>query len=250
MCKLQKQNYLLNIKIGIILGSGLSEFEKELSSPEILYQDSTSFHSLKVISGKINETDVVIFSGRRHLYEGYSMNEVLSNVNLAKELNINFLIVTNAAGGINRDFNVSDIMLITSHFNFTFRRIPVRINTGCYDRKLNELILKAASDNRIKLKSGSYCCASGPMYETKSEIRYFSKAGIDAVGMSTVPEILSARSQGIKTIAFSCITNLISENSSGITNHEEVVEAGKKAYSNFSGILKLIVSESYGILNS
>lgn len=239
----------MNIKIGIILGSGLNEFEKELTFPEVLYEDNSSFHRLKVISGKINETEVVIFSGRRHLYEGYSVNEVLANVTLAKELNVNFLIITNAAGGINRDFNVSDIMLITSHYNFTGKRIPVRNNQGFYDRKLNEMILKAASDKRIMLKSGSYCCASGPMYETKSEIRYFSKSGIDAVGMSTVPEILTARNLGIKTIAFSCITNLLSENSSGITNHEEVVEAGKNAYSNFSGILKLIVSESSVILN-
>lgn len=232
----------MKARIGVILGSGLNEFVNELASPEIIYEDKDSFHQLKVYSGKIIDQEIILFSGRRHFYEGFSSNEVLSNIDLAKKLGLKFLIITNAAGGLNKHFRVSDLMLITSHINFINKNIPVKNNLILYDKHLTENIKSFGKEEKINLRFGSYCCSAGPAYETKAEIRYLSKLGIDAVGMSTIPEILYANNAGIKTLALSCITNLLSENSEGITSHNEVLKAGKMAYHNFSRLLTKIIS--------
>ncbi|MEO6694698.1 MAG: purine-nucleoside phosphorylase [Ignavibacteria bacterium] len=237
-------------KIGIILGSGLNRFSAELTNQKIISQDNESFHKLKVITGNIGDNEILLFSGRRHLYEGNLIDKVIENISTAKKWNVNFLIITNAAGGINPNFNISDLMLITSHINITNKFI---IGRSCSSMLYDTILLGKVKDivrkEKIKLRYGKYCCFPGPMYETKSEIRYLSKIGIDAVGMSTVPEILYANSLGIKCIAISCITNLISENSESITNHEEVVDAGNNAYVNFSVILKKIISKSSELIN-
>jgi len=233
----------LKTRIGIVLGSGLHSFSDEIVSPGKIYEDSDSFHSIQVLKGKISNNEVVIFSGRRHYYEGYENDDIFQNINFAKDLGINLLILTNAAGGINRRFRVSDIMLITSHYNFIKNRFTENVLTDYYDKTLNARIKNTALRNKMILRTGSYCCLSGPMYETKSEIRYLAKYGIDAVGMSTVPEMIHAGNSGIKIIALSCITNLLSENSTGITDHKEVVEAGKNSYQTFSSLIKNIVSD-------
>jgi len=234
----------LTKKIGIILGSGLNKFSDELSFPQVISEDADTFHKLKVIRGKINNNEIVIFSGRRHFYEGYANDKIFENINIAKELGVNFLIITNAAGGINSGFKVSDLMLITSHLNFINRTIPSKNNSVLYDKRIINKVKEFARRESINLKSGSYGCSFGPMYETKSEIRFLSKIGIDAVGMSTIPEIIYANRIGIKSIAVSCITNLLSENSDMITNHDEVLEAGNNAYGNFSKLLKKIIDKS------
>ncbi len=230
--------------VGIILGSGLNKFAQEISNPNIIREDKNSFHNLKIHSGKINGDEVILFSGRRHFYEGFGKEEVLENVELAKELGLKLLVVTNAAGGINKNFRVSDLMLITSHFNFINKSFPAKNITVCYETRLLNKVKSLAMEEKINLRSGSYCCSTGPMYETKSEIRFLSKLRADAVGMSTVPEILFANHNGIKTVGISCITNLLSENSRSITNHEEVLEAGKNSYANFSKLLKKIIGKS------
>lgn len=231
-------------KIGIILGSGLNKFSDELLSPEIISEDNTTFHKVKVLRGKINDKEIILFSGRRHSYEGYSIDEILENINTAKELGVNFLIITNAAGGINTGFKVSDLMLITSHLNFITTKFTSKNHSVVYDKRTVNKIKEFASHEKINLKSGSYCSLTGPMYETKSEIRFLTKIGIDAVGMSTIPEILCANTLGLKSIAISCITNLLSENLNTVTNHKEVVEAGNNAYDNFTKLLKKIISKS------
>lgn len=230
-------------RIGIVLGSGLHSFSDEIISPKLIYEDSESFHKIKVLKGKISNNEIVIFAGRRHYYEGYNNDNIFQNINFAKDLGIDLLILTNAAGGINKRFRVSDIMLITSHYNFIKSRFTESVMTDYYDKTLNARIRNTALKNKMILRTGSYCCLSGPMYETKSEIRYLAKYGIDAVGMSTIPEMIHAGNSGIKIIALSCITNLLSENSTGITNHEEVVEAGKNSYKTFSSLIKNIVSD-------
>lgn len=232
------------MKTGVILGSGLNRFSEELSSPELIHEDENSFHKLKVFTGDIDDNKVALFAGRRHYYEGYSKEKILENVNIANELGIKLLIITNAAGGINKNFNVSDLMLITSHLNFNNSGISFRKNINIYDERKSMAVKELAADADIFIQTGSYCCLSGPMYETKSEIKFLSKLGIDAVGMSTVPEILYANSLGIKTIGISCITNLLSENSEKLTTHEEVVEAGNNAYKNFSALLKILIANS------
>ena len=239
----------MNTKFGIILGSGLNKFSEELSSPELIYEDDKSFHKRKIISGKINGEDVICFSGRRHFYEGYTTGEVMDNVNIAKELGVNLLIITNAAGGINKNFRVSDLMLITSHYNFLNKSIRAKDISQTYSKDTINRVKKIAKEEKINLKYGSYSCNSGPMYESKSEIRFLSKLGVDAVGMSTVPEILYANNLGIKTLAISCITNILSGHSNGITNHEEVLEAGKNSYKNFSRLLKLLISHNFNNIN-
>lgn len=233
----------MNRKIGIILGSGLNRFSDELTSPNLIYQDRNSFHNLEILSGKINKTEVVLFSGRRHFYEGFPAEKVLFNVNKAIELGLNFLIITNAAGGINRNFRVSDLMLITSHLNFQHNAVISKRSPVLYTKEMLVEIKNISKKEKINLRSGSYCCNTGPNYETKSEIRFLSKLGIDAVGMSTVPEILYANNSGIETLGISCITNILSEVSSGETKHEEVLEAGKNSFNNFSRLLKEIISK-------
>ncbi len=236
-------------KIGIILGSGLNKFSEELSSTSLLYEDDSSFHSIKVLSGKIDKTEIVLFSGRRHFYEGYSQEKILENVGIAGKLGVNFLIITNAAGGLNTDFRVSDLMLITSHLNFLNKIFPAKSNKNYYDKGIIESVRNLSIQEKIILRFGSYCCTSGPMYETKSDIRFLAKCGIDAIGMSTIPEIMYASKLGIKTLAFSCITNLLTENSATITDHEDVIAAGENAYANFSGLIKKIIANSDKILN-
>lgn len=237
----------MSTKIGVILGSGLNKFTEELIDPKVIFKDENSFHKLKVLSGKINEKEIILFSGRRHFYEGFSEEKVLENVNIAKDLGVDFLIITNAAGGINPRFRVSDLMLITSHLNFIHKIIPLQNNQILHNKKIIETVKNISQREKIILRHGSYCCSSGPMYETKAEIRFLAKFGIDAVGMSTIPEIIYANKSGIITLALSCITNMLTETSVTVTNHEEVVEAGNKAYNNFSKLIKKIISESADI---
>lgn len=243
-----KNNFTFNShladKIGIILGSGLNEFVKELSFQKVLFEDNESFHKLKILSGKILNKKVIMFSGRKHFYEGFDNNSVFSNVNFAKEFGINLLIITNAAGGINPIFNISDLMLITSHFNFIGKNLNCENTSTFYNKNFLDKIKKYSLREKIVLRSGSYCCNPGPMYESKSEIKFLKKIGADAVGMSTVPEIILANKYGIKTIAISCITNLLSESESSKTYHEEVIVAGKNAYKNFTALIKLLISKS------
>lgn len=234
----------METKIGIILGSGLHHFEYELKSPKTIYEDKETFHRFKILSGKIFDKDIILYSGRKHFYEGFSELQVLHNINLAKDFGINLIIITNAAGGINTNFKVSDLMLITSHLSFSNKKIPARNNAILYDNNTIDIIKNIAKEEKINLKFGSYCCSTGPAYETRAETKFLTKYGIDAVGMSTIPEIIYANKLGIRTIAFSCITNLLLENSNKITNHQEVIEAGKNAYNNFSKLLKKIILKS------
>lgn len=230
-------------KIGIILGSGLDKFSKELKNQAILYEDRVGIHHKRIISGKINGKEVVIFQGRNHFYETSLKNKIYFNINYAKELGIDLLIVTNAAGGVNENFAVSDLMLITSHINLMFKKISYKNHQNLFDNDLIEWVRKTAQKDKIKLQTGVYCSLTGPVYETKSEIGIWKKFKIDAAGMSTVPEILYANKLDIKTIAISCITNTLDINLLKPIDHSEVIEAGKKAYKNFAKLLKALIND-------
>lgn len=230
-------------KIGIILGSGLDKFSRELESPNLLFEDSVGIHHKKITSGFINNKNVVIFQGRNHFYETPLFNKIYYNVNNAKELGLDLLIITNAAGGVNSNFKVSDLMLITSHINFILKNISFKKHENIYDKTLIDWAKNVAKKNHFKLHTGTYCSSTGPVYETKSEISLWRKLNIDSVGMSTVPELLFANKLGIKTLAISCITNLLSANSGQTVNHQEVIEAGKQAYTKFSGLLKALIND-------
>ena len=230
-------------KIGIVLGSGLNEFANELENPQLIFKDLSGAHQKKIKSGNIDNKQVVIFEGRNHLYEEKNLDKILFNVNKAKELDIQLMIITNAAGGLNSRFQVSDLMLMTSHLNLLNTRIPSGKNQNYYDKDIIEKVKELGKINKIKLHTGVYCATPGPMYETSAEINFFSFTGVDAVGMSTIPEIIYANKLGIKTIAISCITNMLSSVSCEITEHDDVITAGKKAYPSFSKLTKAIISE-------
>ncbi|MBK8983308.1 MAG: purine-nucleoside phosphorylase [Ignavibacteria bacterium] len=234
----------MNYKIGIILGSGLGGFSKELLNCETIFTDIDSFHKMKIMTGRIFDKEIILFSGRRHYYEGYNSEKILEFVDFAYRNGVKLLIISNAAGGLNRNFKVSDLMLITSHLNFLKTRFPVSGNLLPYENKTSEILTDISLRKNINLRKGSYCCMPGPNYETKSEINFLSKFGIDAVGMSTVPEVMFASEKGIKVIAISCITNLLSVNSTGITDHTEVLEAGKSSYRNFSEMILSVIENS------
>jgi purine-nucleoside phosphorylase len=230
-------------KIGIILGSGLDKFSKEIKNLTLLYEDTVGIHHKRIIKGNIKDKEIVIFQGRNHFYETSLLNKIYFNVNNAKELGLDLLIITNAAGGVNKNFKVSDLMLITSHINLMFKKISFKNNLNLYDKELIEWVKKTAKKNNIKLQTGVYCSLTGPVYETKAEIGIWKKFKIDAAGMSTIPEILYANKLGIKTIAISCITNLLDSTSNQTIDHSEVIEAGAKAYKNFSKLLKELIDD-------
>jgi len=231
------------VKIGIVLGSGLNEFANELKNTKLIFEDHSGAQYKKIKSGNIGNKRVTIFEGRSHLYEEENLDKILFNVDKAKELGIQLIIITNAAGGLNSRFQVSDLMLMSSHLNLLNTRIPSGKNQNYYDKNIIKKIKELGKKNKIKLHTGVYCATPGPIYETSAEINYFRFTGVDAVGMSTIPEIIYANKLGIKTIAISCITNLLSSVSCEITEHDDVIKAGKKAYPSFSKLTKAIITE-------
>jgi len=214
-------------KIGIILGTGLgalvNEIEIDLSIP---YGDIPHFpvstvesHQGKLLIGKLNGVPVIVMQGRFHYYEGYSMQEVTFPVRVMKLLGVNTLIISNASGGVNPSFSVSDLMLVTDHINLLPEH-PLRgkndSNLGprfpdmsdAYDVKLIELAKQVGQELGIKLQEGVYTAVQGPTLETQAEYKYLRIIGSDTVGMSTVPENIVARHMGMRVFAISVITDL------------------------------------------
>ena len=235
-------------EIGIILGSGLgnlgNQIEEEIS---FSYTDIPNFpvstvkgHSGRLIFGKLGGKNVVALQGRFHYYEGYSMQEVTFPVRVMQALKVSLLILSNAAGGMNPDFKVGDIMLINDHINL----FPDNPLMGPNDDRLGdrfpdmseiyskELIVKAhkiAKENNILVHEGVYAGTSGPTFETPAEYRYFRNVGGDTVGMSTVPEAIVARHAGIPCFGTSIITDLGISGQVENVSHEEVLKAAKAA---------------------
>lgn len=228
--------------VGIILGSGLDKFTEEISEPKIIFEDLNGIHQKKIITGKIGDKNVTIFSGRNHIYEMPPKDKLFFNINFAHNRKIDFLIITNAAGGLRKDFKISDLMLINSYINFQFKFQKGNISRFVEDKELFNRITSLALENHIPLKRGVYLAALGPQYESSAEISFLKKFNIDAVGMSTLPEIYMANRYNIRTIGISCITNLLSSENTEMVTHNEVLEAGKMAYKNFSELLKLIIN--------
>lgn len=249
-------------QIGIILGSGLGGLvEHIVEKKEISYEKIPHFplstvegHSGKLIVGKLGDKPVVAMQGRFHFYEGYSMKEVTFPVRVMQLLGIEYLFVSNAAGGMNHSFQVGDIMLIEDHINL-FPEHPLRgkndPNFGVrfpdmsepYDKRLREMATSIAAQNNIKLQFGVYVGTQGPTFETPAEYRFFSIIGGDAVGMSTVPEIIVARHAGIKCLAFSVITDLGIYGKIVEVSHEEVQIAANLAQPKMTFIIEKIIEQ-------
>lgn len=212
-------------KIAIILGSGLGGLADKITDSVIIpYSDIPHFkhstvmgHKGNLICGKLGENLVLAMQGRFHYYEGYPMQEVTYPIRVMKLLGIKTLLVSNAAGGINTSFKVGDLMLIRDHINMMPNPLigPNNDNFGprfpdmtrAYDRELIALMEQIAGEKNIPLKKGVYVALTGPSYETPAEYAFYGKAGGDAVGMSTVPEVIVARHADIRVLGMSVITN-------------------------------------------
>ncbi len=249
-------------KIGIILGSGLGGLVNEVEITEkISYSDIPDFpvstvegHSGYLIFGRLGGREVVVMQGRFHYYEGYDMDKVTFPVRVMKFLGVETLLVSNAAGGMNPDFEVGDLMVITDHINLQPEhplcgkndsrlgpRFPDMSRT--YDAALYTRCLDIAKERGIKLHTGVYVGVQGPTFETPAEYKMFRILGGDAVGMSTVPEIIVARHMNMRCFAMSVITDLGVEGKIVEISHDEVVKAAKEAEKVMTGIFKELVTE-------
>ena len=233
---------------GIILGSGLGglidiiEKEAEIQYSEIPHfpVSTVQGHDGKLVFGKIGNKDVMLMAGRFHYYEGYSMEEVTFPVRVMKALGVETVIVSNAAGGTNPKFVIGDLMIIEDHINLfpehplrgaNDERLGVRFPdmSQAYDKTLIALAIKLAEEQGISVKTGVYTGLQGPTFETPSEYRWLHRNGGDAVGMSTVPEVIVARHSGMRVFAISVITDLGVTDYPVIITHEEVLEAANAA---------------------
>jgi purine-nucleoside phosphorylase len=240
-------------RVGIILGSGLGALADRIEHPTMIAYSQIPYfpqtyaagHDGQLLLGFLAGMPVVAMRGRGHRYEGRCENEVSFPVHCMHALGIDTLFVTNAAGGVNPRFNPEDLMLIDSHIDLLWRRGYPGCDTtassgrACYDLSLIQLSRRVAQDARMVLHQGCYLATLGPTYETRAEYRMFRQFGADAVGMSTVPEVLAARNLGLRLLACSVITNVASPWQPQSTTHDEVVQAGAGAGPN---LLKLVLS--------
>ncbi len=244
----------------IILGTGLGSLVNEIEDKyEISYETIPHFpvstvegHSGKLIFGKLGKKDILAMQGRFHFYEGYAMTEVTFPIRVMRELGIKTLFVSNAAGGMNPDFEIGDLMIITDHINF-FPEHPLRGKNIPYGPRFpdmseaynKELIRKAdeiAAEKGIKVQHGIYIGTQGPTYETPAEYKMFRILGADAVGMSTVPEVIVANHCGIRVFGMSVITDLGVEGKIVEVTHEEVQKAADKAQPLMTTIMRELIN--------
>lgn len=235
--------------IALILGSGLGPLSESIRDPTIIpYRDLPGWplstvegHAGELVIGKLEGKDVLVMNGRIHYYEGYEMSQVTLPIRVMQRLGIEIVVVTNAAGGINQDFNPGNPMLITDHLNLLGMAGPNPLRgpnmeefgtrfpdmSQAYDRKLIELARNVAEELEITLYEGIYVCLAGPTFETPADLRFLLNAGVDAVGMSTVPEVIVANHGGQRVLGISGITNQSNLYGEAETTHEEVIATGK-----------------------
>jgi len=248
-------------KIGIILGSGIGDLANEIEAEiKIPYNDIPNFpvstvngHQGQLIFGKLNGVSVVAMQGRFHYYEGYTMQEVTMPIRVMKLLGINYLFVSNASGGVNSGFEVGDIMLITDHINLMPNPLigenidehgPRFVDMSeAYDKRLLSIAKKVARHHGIYYKTGVYAAVSGPTYETPAEYKYINILGADAVGMSTVPEVIVARHMQLPVFAVSVISDLGVAGKIIEISHKEVIEAVARVTPKLITLFKEIVVE-------
>jgi purine-nucleoside phosphorylase len=236
----------LHPTLAIVLGSGFHHVlgglrvEKKIPYAKIpgFPKPTVSGHAGELYFGHLGKTPVMVLSGRAHFYEGHPMERVTFAVRALAAFGIRDLLLTNAAGGINKKFHAGDFMVLTDHINFMGAN-PLRGGpvpglprfmdlTQVYDAKLSALLFRAGKTCNLKLQRGVYLAVSGPSYETPAEVRAFGRLGADAVGMSTVPEAIVARQCGLNVAAVSCITNLAAGISRENLSHGEVLETAER----------------------
>lgn len=258
----------INIKprVGIILGSGLNDLAASVKDAvTIPYGDlphwpvsTVEGHAGQLVIGELEGRPVLVMQGRVHYYEGYTMGQVTLPVRVMLRLGLEMMLVTNAAGGVHPDFIPGDVMLITDNLNLMGMsglnplmgpnldelgpRFPDM--SQAYDKELMTIARKVAGEEGITLREGVYCGLSGPSFESPADLRFLRLAGTDAVGMSTVPEVIVANHGGLRSLGLSGISNKANLDGSTVTTHEEVIEAGKvitpKMETIIRGVLKTI----------
>ena len=237
-------------RVGLILGSGLGMLSEVIEQPDrISYEEVPGWplstvegHAGQLVTGALEGQTVIVMQGRVHYYEGYSMQQVTFPVRVLRLLGLEILILTNAAGGVNPEYVPGHLMLLTDHLNLIGMagtnplRGPNEESFGprfpdmsqVYDRELRALAEQTALAEGITLYQGVYVCLAGPSFESPADLRFLRAAGVDAVGMSTVPEAITARHAGLRVIGVSGISNKASLDGSAVTTHEEVLKAGNQ----------------------
>jgi purine-nucleoside phosphorylase len=247
-------------KIGIVLGSGLGDFARELErAVEIPYADipgwppSTAIgHAGKLFLGTLNGQEIAVMAGRNHLYEGYTAAQVTYGVRVLHALGVRSMVFTNAAGGINLEYQKGALVLISDHINLQAANPLTGPNddalgprfpdmTEAYSAEYRKLAHKAAQQLGFVFSEGVYAAVLGPNYETPAEIRYLRAIGADLVGMSTVPEVIMASYLGMQVLAISCVTNIAAGVLPQKLNHDEVLEVGRNVRGTLVRLLKGIL---------
>ncbi len=268
-----KSKYDRPLKTALVLGSGLGDFADSLDDAvKLSYQEIPHFarstvkgHAGRLVLGEIEGVPVAVQQGRFHYYEGYAMEQVIFPVRVFGVLGIENLILTNAAGSVQTSYKQGDLVLLRDHINLmginplrgaNDERFGARFPdmTQIYDTEFQEIAacqankmaqerFESGKTKKLEplLRRGVYCGLSGPTYETPAEIRMLRMLGADVVGMSTVPEAIAARHQGLKVLAMSCVSNLAAGMSDDTIHHEEVMEAGQKVANIFQELLRRII---------
>lgn len=249
--------------IGLVLGSGLGAFARSLEDTVVIpYRDIPHFpvstivgHQGELVIGLSQGVPVAVMAGRVHFYEGYAMEQVVFPVRVLGRLGIKILILTNAAGSINIDYKPGELMILEDHINSMGTNPMIGPNeeqlgqrffdmTEPYDARLRAIAAKACSAAGLTLRKGIYIAFTGPSYETPAEIRMARALGADAVGMSTVPEVIAARHMGIRCLGISCLTNMAAGVLGKELDHREVIEVGEKLKASLIDVLGRIVREA------
>ena len=248
-------------EVGIVLGTGLGNLASEIEIKHTLsYKSIPNFpistvegHSGELIFGFLGNTKVVAMKGRFHFYEGYTMKEITFPIRVMKYLGIKLLILSNASGGVNPDYNIGDIMIIKDHINLMGTNPLIGKNDDelgarfpdmhvPYDLNLIEKAARISKENNISYRIGVYAAVTGPTYETPSEYRYIRTIGADAVGMSTVPEVIVARQMNLPCFAVSVISDLGVEGKIVKITHQEVINAASSAEPKITRVIKELIN--------
>jgi purine-nucleoside phosphorylase len=249
-----KQRVNINAETGLILGSGLGSLTDEFNnSTRIKYDDIPNFpsssvegHKGEIVAGRLSGVDLMAFSGRVHYYEGYTMKEVCFSVEAMACMGIKKLIITNASGAVNESYSPGDIIIIRDHINLTGDN-PLRGSsnfidlTDAYSKRLRTVAQQRAAKLGIHIQEGVYMIFPGPSYESPAEIRMARTMGADLVGMSTVPEVITANSQGMEVLGLSMVTNMAAGITGNALSHDEVIETSKSSADRFKALVGEII---------
>jgi purine-nucleoside phosphorylase len=248
------------VRTALVLGSGLGAFADEVEGAEaIAYEEIPGFarptvegHAGRLVVGEVGGVGVAVMQGRFHFYEGYTLEEVTFPVRALGQLGARTLVLTNAAGGLNNSFTEGALIVLSDHLNLMGTNPLLGPNdprfgprfpdmTEVYDHEYQDAAISEAKEMGLELRRGIYAALTGPSYETPAEIRMLRLLGADAVGMSTVPEAIVARQQGMRVLGLSCITNMAAGVLDKPINHDEVIETGARVRETFAELLRRVI---------